>query len=52
MHVPEDINWKVADMHTKFDLFLRELENYLEDLGSAMQPDHTFGESAEAITLR
>lgn len=50
MHVPEDINWKVADIHTKFDLFLRELENYLEDLGSAMQPLglHTFGESAEA----
>lgn len=49
MHVPEDINWKVADIHAKFDVFLRELENYLEDLGSAMQPLglHTFGESAE-----
>ena len=49
MKIPEDMGWKVADLHANFDSFLRDIENYLEDLGSAMQPLglHTFGETAE-----
>jgi len=49
MKIPEDMGWKVADLHANFDSFLRDNENYLEDLGSAMQPLglHTFGETAE-----
>jgi len=49
MKIPEDMAWKVADLHSNFDSFLRDIENYLEDLGSAMQPLglHTFGETAE-----
>ncbi|MBO1927330.1 cobaltochelatase subunit CobN [Thiomicrorhabdus sp. 6S2-11] len=49
MKIPEDMAWKVEDLHANFDNFLRDIEDYLEDLGSAMQPLglHTFGESAE-----
>ncbi|WP_243755285.1 cobaltochelatase subunit CobN [Thiomicrorhabdus sp. 6S3-12] len=49
MKIPEDMGWKVADLHANFDSFLRDIEDYLEDLGSAMQPLglHTFGETAE-----
>lgn len=49
MKIPEDMGWKVTDLHANFDSFLRDIENYLEDLGSAMQPLglHTFGETAE-----
>lgn len=49
MKIPEDMGWKVADLHAHFDDFLRGIEDYLEDLGSAMQPLglHTFGETSE-----
>ncbi|MBF6059019.1 cobaltochelatase subunit CobN [Thiomicrorhabdus heinhorstiae] len=49
MKIPEDMGWKVEDLHANFDNFLRDIEDYLEDLGSAMQPLglHTFGETAE-----
>ncbi|WP_130538318.1 cobaltochelatase subunit CobN [Thiomicrorhabdus indica] len=49
MNIPQDMAWKVADLHANFDNFLRDIEDYLEDLGSAMQPLglHTFGQTAE-----
>ncbi|WP_173274107.1 cobaltochelatase subunit CobN [Thiosulfatimonas sediminis] len=49
MNIPQDMAWKVEDLHANFDHFLRDIEDYLEDLGSAMQPLglHTFGQTAE-----
>jgi cobaltochelatase CobN len=48
MNIHEDLGWMVADLEAGFESFLREIEDYLEDLGSAMQPLglHSFGETA------
>ncbi|MDD1620233.1 MAG: cobaltochelatase subunit CobN [Methylococcaceae bacterium] len=49
MNIHKDMKWQVADLEREFDKFLRDIEDYLEDLGSAMQPLglHTFGKDAE-----
>lgn len=48
MKIHEDLGWKVADLEAGFEDFLREIEDYLEELGAAMQPLglHSFGETA------
>lgn len=53
MNIHKDLKWKVADLDRHFDGFLRELEDYLEELGSAMQPLglHTLGLDAERAHL-
>lgn len=49
MNIHKDLKWKVADLDRNFDDLLRDLEDYLETLGAAMQPLglHTLGRSAE-----
>ncbi|MDD2759386.1 MAG: cobaltochelatase subunit CobN [Methylomonas sp.] len=49
MNIHKDMKWQVADLESHFENFLRDIEDYLEDLGSAMQPLglHTFGKDAE-----
>ncbi|MBL8311646.1 MAG: cobaltochelatase subunit CobN [Burkholderiales bacterium] len=49
MNIHKDLKWKVADLERDFDKFLRDIEDYLEDLGAAMQPLglHTLGKDAE-----
>src|SRR5690606_4839772 len=49
MNIHQDLQWDVANLHADFAAFSRELEDYLEDLGAAIQPLglHTFGQSAE-----
>lgn len=53
MNIHQDLEWDIANLHTDFAAFSRELENYLEDLGAAIQPLglHTFGQSAESDHL-
>lgn len=53
MNMHKDMAWKVADLERDFDKFLRDIEDYLEDLGSAMQPLglHTLGKDAERAHL-
>ena len=48
MNIDKDLAWDAARIEAEFDTYLREVETYLEDLGSAMQPLglHTFGETA------
>lgn len=48
MNIHGDLGWKVADLEAGFDEFLREIEDYLEELGMAMQPLglHSFGQTA------
>lgn len=48
MNIHSDLGWKVADLEAGFEDFLREIEDYLEELGMAMQPLglHSFGETA------
>ena len=48
MNIHQDMAWSVADLEREFEGFLRDIEDYLEDLGSAMQPLglHSFGETA------
>ncbi|MDP3878386.1 MAG: cobaltochelatase subunit CobN [Methylobacter sp.] len=49
MHIDKDLKITPEDLALKFDDALREIENYLEELGSAMQPLglHTLGKDAE-----
>ncbi len=49
MNIHRDMKWKVADLERDFPRFLREIEDYLEDLGAGMQPLglHTLGQTAE-----
>ena len=53
MNIHKDMKWKVADLERDFDRFLRQLEDYLEDLGAAQQPLglHTLGKDAERAHL-
>lgn len=53
MNIHQDMKWKVADLERDFDKFLRDLEDYLEDLGAAQQPLglHTLGKDAERAHL-
>lgn len=48
MNVHKDLKWKMAEVERDFDRHLRDLEDYLEELGSAQQPLglHTFGQTA------
>ena len=49
MNIHKDLKFKVADLERDFDKFMRDIEDYLEDLGAAMQPLglHTLGKEAE-----
>ena len=49
MNIHKDLKVKVADLERNFDSFMRDVEDYLEDLGAAMQPLglHTMGRDAE-----
>ena len=49
MNIHKDLKRQVAELEKDFDNFLRDIEDYLEELGSAMQPLglHTFGKDAE-----
>lgn len=49
MNVHQDMAWSVSDLYVRFDEFLRDIEDYLEGLGMAMQPLglHTFGKTAQ-----
>jgi cobaltochelatase CobN len=49
MNMHKDMGWSVTDLEGDFDARLRDIEDYLEDLGSAMQPLglHTLGQDAE-----
>ncbi|MDP2770559.1 MAG: cobaltochelatase subunit CobN [Giesbergeria sp.] len=53
MNIHKDMQWKVADLERDFDKFLRDIEDYLEDLGAAQQPLglHTLGLDAERAHL-
>lgn len=53
MNIHRDMKWKVADLERDFDKFLRDIEDYLEDLGAAQQPLglHTLGRDAERAHL-
>ncbi len=53
MNIHKDMKWKVADLERDFDKFLRDIEDYLEDLGAAQQPLglHTLGRDAERAHL-
>lgn len=53
MNIHKDLKWKVAELERDFDKFLRDLEDYLEDLGAAQQPLglHTLGLDAERAHL-
>jgi len=53
MNIHKDMKWKVADLERDFDKFLRDIEDYLEDLGAAQQPLglHTLGKDAERAHL-
>lgn len=49
MNIHKDLKWDSEKLEKDFDGLVRELEDYLEDLGAAMQPLglHTFGKNAE-----
>lgn len=49
MNIHQDMGWQVADLHAHFEEVLRDIEDYLEDLGMSMQPLglHTLGQSPE-----
>lgn len=53
MNIHKDLQWKVAELERDFDKFLRDLSDYLEDLGAAQQPLglHTLGLDAERAHL-
>ncbi len=53
MNLQKDLQWKAADLERDFDRFLRDIEDYLEDLGAAQQPLglHTLGLDAERAHL-
>jgi cobaltochelatase CobN len=49
MNIHKDLGMKVADLDRDFDTFMRDIEDYLEELGATMQPLglHTLGKDAE-----
>lgn len=53
MNIHKDLKLKPEEMEGKFDDVLREIETYLEDVGSAQQPLglHSLGEDAENAHL-
>jgi len=53
MNIHRDLKWKVPDLERDFPAFLRDIEDYLEDLGAAQQPLglHTLGRDAERMHL-
>lgn len=48
LNLHRDLKWKLAEVERDFGRHLRQLQDWLEDLGSAQQPLglHTLGESA------
>lgn len=53
MNIHKDLNLQAADLERDFDKHLRDIEDYLEELGSAQQPLglHTLGKDAEQTHL-
>ncbi|MBL8315370.1 MAG: cobaltochelatase subunit CobN [Rubrivivax sp.] len=53
MNIAKDLKWRVADLEREFPKFLRDIEDYLEDLGAAQQPLglHTLGRDTERAHL-
>jgi cobaltochelatase CobN len=53
MNIHKDLKWQVAELERRFDDFLRDIEDYLEDLGAAQQPLglHTLGLDGERAHL-
>lgn len=53
MNIAKDLKLSPETLSAKFEDSLRDIENYLEELGSAMQPLglHTLGEDAERAHL-
>jgi cobaltochelatase CobN len=53
MNIHRDMGWTVADLERDFEGFLRDIEDYLEELGASMQPLglHTLGRDAERAHL-
>lgn len=49
MNIHQDMSWKVADLERNFPDFLREIEDYLEQLAIAQQPLglHVLGQDME-----
>lgn len=49
MNIHKDLKWDAEKLETDFDSLVRDIEDYLEELGTAMQPLglHTLGQSAE-----
>ncbi|MEQ1711022.1 MAG: cobaltochelatase subunit CobN, partial [Hyphomicrobium sp.] len=49
MNIHKDLKWDAEKLESDFDGLVRDLEDYLEDMGAAMQPLglHTLGQNAE-----
>jgi cobaltochelatase CobN len=53
MNIDKDLDWKADEAERDFEHLLRGIEDYLEDLGTTMQPLglHTLGRDAERAHL-
>ena len=53
MNIHKDLKWSAAELERDFPKFMRDIEDYLEDLGAAQQPLglHTLGRDTERAHL-